>query len=88
MYVSPIDDHACFMCIGASAITPLAPGDDENPLHNPDPIIFSYLLGADLLIHPIITNPEASGVNHVTMHFPTYDRYSIGRVCKGVYLAK
>lgn len=71
---------------GISSITPLSPPDTENPLHHPEPTTFSYLLGKDLLIHPVITskdsrNPEITSgnstvadddqsMNHVRMTFP------------------
>lgn len=50
---------------GISSIIPISPPDELRPLHNPEPKTFSYLLGNNILIHPVMTNFLESNIINI-----------------------
>lgn len=55
---------------GVSSVTPLAHRDDSKPWKMERPSTYSYLLGADLLVHPVVADTLVGGLAPVTLTFP------------------
>ena len=58
---------------GTSSLTPLASRDESKPWKFEEPSTFSYLLGPDLLVHPVVSNNTVGSFAPVTLTFPAVE---------------